>query len=172
MKRRLGTPHLIGSIIIGTCGLLVFLFGLFGYLAPRDFHGQISVTVGAPLADVWQELAELERLPNRRAEVESVEVTGTSEQGYRQWKEYLRTRAYRSVETVNEVSQEKIVNAATSSRFGLSGTWTYVLTAISPSSTSLTIEETSSVNTIIGRAWLTLVGRDRFLKREASSFQQ
>lgn len=151
-------------------GFILLSIGI-GLTTPSIFRGTIHGTITASRADVWAELINLDHIPARHKEITSVELVNTTDQGYRQWKENTDLGGYIIFETIDEISQEKLVNKMDASSFGMTGTWTYVLEDLTPSSTELTIQEESVINNIFLRALFTIVGRDKNLRQELRSFQ-
>lgn len=150
---------------------LLAIITILGLLSPRTYHGSIEGTINTPISTVWDELSSLEHIPVRHPEITRVELLSTTAEGYRQWKEYTDLGGYIIFETTDEVSEKKLVNKMDDSSFGMTGTWTYQLAPINSSSTQITITEDSTISRLYLRAIMTLIGREKNLAAELTSFQ-
>lgn len=165
-------PHHYALGVFIVLGLAVAFMSIIGLVSPKKFYGTQSIVLASPIQEVWQQLLDLDHLPARRFDIQRVEIIGTSEEGYRQWKEYMKNGGYALLQTTDQVSEERLTNAMVASSFGEVGTWTYVLEPTTPTSTRLTITEDRTTTNLFRRAFLTFVGPSSHLDAEIASFKK
>ena len=141
-------------------------FLITGIAAPKDFQGQVTVALPATKAKIWDNLVTIELLPQKRKEIKRVEILGLNTKGNRYWKEYAANSQWMIFELLEQDYQSKMTVNMQESTFGMSGTWSYILTPIDSNNTNFTVIENTHIDNILVRAYVTITGRDKFLKDE------
>jgi hypothetical protein len=135
----------IFSLVITVASICLMLILILGYREPISYEGSISFETQYRLNLVWQQLLNLEEIPNRKSDVKSVDVL--EEYGKLvAWKENLQGGGYR-------------IYRITESSYGLTGIWSFDLKP-EGDLTWVTISEKSTLTDIRRRGYRAIIGRD------------
>jgi hypothetical protein len=157
--------------------LLAFLLTLgiswwsLAYFSSRKWEGSIQFTLEASPTEVYALLTDLNRLPERRKEVEKIEILQPTAQGQLHWREIARVGAYAEFELIRYVKDAYWEIRMLRSSFGLKGTWIFQLEQ-KERNTLLTITETSQADHFWIRGLMQLAGRNATLKQEKKMLQK
>lgn len=154
------------KVVLVVLAVMLTGFVLTGLLTPLEYHGQVSVLLPASKTQVWDQLIDIEHLPDRRKEIQKVEILGLNKNGNRSWKEYADGGQYMIFEVLELDYHKRMVINLQESSFGMTGTWSYDLSGDDSTKTNLTVTEDTKINNMFLRALVTLTGRNRFLKSE------
>lgn len=130
-----------------------------------DFSGQITRTIDAACPRVEALLLDIEGRQDHRHEVVGIDRTGTNTAGLPTWTETMDLGGEARVEIARHEPGRLVAIRLIESSFGMTGTWTYALAAEGTSCT-VTITETSSIESWFVRAMYGLSGRDAMLRNE------
>ena len=161
--------RIIYSIL--TVVLLFFAFLITGVLAPVEYFGKITEEFPDQQKEVWKNLTSLEAIPNRRPDVERVEVIEEDRDSI-VWIEHLRNGHKRTLRVADRNAPHYLVVERIQSDDNFLVRWTYTLTPdAEDKKTEVTIEEYSYNDNVWLRAWHTILGRNINLKRELKSLR-
>lgn len=156
-------------LVIFALLLLVFLgTGAVGLVANPVWAGEKTETLPVACDALWKTLINVQRLPERRPEIESVEIIETDKEGKPMWKEFTDTGGWLEFAMTKREDSHHLEVEMSGSTIGMTGTWTYDLEPAGGSCT-LTIAETSRTDAVWIRAMMTIMGRDMTLKEEFRS---
>jgi len=145
---------------------ILFLAGgtvlVMGYTSIPKYTNSMTFEVSYSPEITWQELLNIRTIPQRKADVASVEVL--EEFGkLLAWQENLKNGGYR-IYRMNSLQEKKqLVLELTSSSYGLTGIWTFDIVPVTNNNTQITITEESSLNDIKIRGYRTVMGREHDL---------
>lgn len=146
----------ITIILVGGAGIF-----LTGYNTSESYSSEINFTVPYSKDLVWQELFRISETPNRKKDVESVEVL--EEYGKLVvWKENLKHGEHRIYRTNKIVEKEYAEIELIESSYGLTGVWIFRLNQAG-ADTEITIYEESTLTETMRRGYRVIFERDHDL---------
>jgi hypothetical protein len=157
--------------ILGVIVLLVIAFLAIARIAPKQFRGSLSATFSKSPEEVYALLSDIEGLPNRRKEIDKVELLLPSERGLKRWREIAAMGGFAEFETLRDIRGRLIEVHLYRSSFGITGNWTYEIEPWEKGS-RLTITEVSRADKMVTRGLLTLAGRNATLRQEVRNLRK
>lgn len=116
----------IFSLVITILCIILVLILFLGYTTNPSFSSSVTFEVQYRSQTIWQQLLNFKEIPNRKSDVESIEVL--EEYGKLvAWKENLKNGGYRIYRTNQMLDNKKLVIELTESSYGLAGIWTFEL---------------------------------------------
>jgi hypothetical protein len=144
------------GIVLST---LVALFFLAGLLANPSYTGSRSIVVDSSPQEVWDLLDNTERFSTSRHEVYKFEMLEENNEGHKQWREHARLWGAMNYEIKQQNPEKSLTIEMTSSDFGMSGIWEFVLIP-EGAKTKVELTEKSRNEGLLMRCILATVGRD------------
>ncbi len=146
------------SLIITICALAAGAILVAGYFAPISYSGSVQFQQNVSVELLWQELIKIREIPNRKQDVESVDIL--EERGkLTAWKENLKNGGYRIYRTNRIVEGRLLVIELTESSYGLTGIWVFELQQ-KDDDTIITISEESKLTDMKRRGYRTFFGKN------------
>lgn len=143
-----------------TLTLIILIGGLIllqGYRTNPAYQDSITFAVSFPSVIVWQELLEIKEAPQRKNDVESVEIL--EELGKLvAWRENLKNGGYRIYRMNNRDEGNTLTLELTDSSYGLTGIWIFNIRK-NGSDSEITISEESTLTDIKIRGYRAIIGR-------------
>lgn len=156
-------------VSLGISFLLIALVGLFlgaGMFSEPKFEGSMTEWLRAEDEDIWAYLTDVKGLPNRRSEVQSIEILETFPDGSpKKWREIPNLGGYMVFEVQEKIKPKVWIISLVDSNFKFRGTWTYTLEK-KAQGTSVTVKEESEIQSLLVRGATFLSGRDANLQKE------
>ena len=151
----------IFSLVIAILILIVGCIVLVGYNTVPEYSNSIEFDVQYSLELTWQELLKIEKIPERKRDVASVEVL---EQFGKlvAWQENLKNGGYRIYRMNKREENKNLVLELTDSSYGLTGIWSFELYPHS-THTTIILSEESQLNNLMKRGYRTIMGREHDL---------
>jgi hypothetical protein len=141
------------KILAGLFGVLVFavlVMMLVGSRLPEEHMAAATITIEAPQGRVWSLMEDVEAQPKWRTGLKAVELLPNDADGHRCWRESLPGMKMPLCEEIAAAPTTRVV-AISDPHLSFGGTWTYTLSARTPSSTDLSITEHGTVRPALWR---------------------
>jgi uncharacterized protein YndB with AHSA1/START domain len=151
-------------IVLGLVAMVVLaVLGLYvaGSQMPREHHSQITVTLRASRAEVWDLLTDYRAMPHWWPAVKAVRMEKLADGTELTWNQDRHGQKI-PFRTVESRPKEKLVRAIATDQLPYGGTWTYDLSETGAGFTRLTLSEDGYINPPIFRAMANwFIGLDR-----------
>ena len=150
---------------------LTIAFFATGYLAPESYESEKTAYIQDNRMDVWKNLTSLDGIPDRKPNIEKIDVLEESREGI-VWVENLKNGQQRTVRLAEREIPDYFVIEVVQADNGLTGRWEYYLSEdVDSGKTLVRIVEKSTNTNLVLRAWHTIIGRNVNLRREVKSLQ-
>ena len=146
------------SLIITVVAVIYVVILVVGYKTPQEYSNSMTFQLDYSVQMVWQELLKIEEIPNRKKDVESIEILEEFGKLYA-WKEHTKSGGYRVYRMNKRDENKTFVVELIESSYGLTGVWTFDLEK-NNNYTTVTISETSTLTDIRRRGYRSFTGRD------------
>lgn len=146
------------SLTLTVAVLAGVLIILMGYRANPSYQQSITFIVSYSTQDVWRELLNIEEVPKRKKDVESVDILeelGTLVA----WRENLKDGGYRIYRMNGRDEEKTLILELTDSSYELKGVWVFYLKPHG-NETEVTISEDSTLTDIKRRGYRVIFGRE------------
>ncbi len=139
----------IFSLIFATIGFIYLVLFVTGYLIPEEYNNETTFSVDFSPRDIILVLTDVEKIPDGKSEVDSVEILGKYRNLY-SWIENLNTKNYRKFRHIKIVENKEVVIEMTESSYGVTGSWVFIFDE-KENDTEVTIIEKSKNQSILNR---------------------
>jgi len=140
--------------------------GVIGYLnSPQYRDTKAARYVGTP-DQIVSYLTEFDTGPSRRGEIKTSQPASVTENGNKRWDQTTANGAKLHYDLVSENTSQRLAVVVQSASFGMTVTWNYTITPVSPTVSEVNIEELLHVQNSWIRGIIVLTGRNAQLKQE------
>jgi len=145
-------------------------FLVTGALAPIAYEDSKQESFTDRPIEIWANAADIELIPRRRPEVESIVILFVGERGEVTWRENLKNGSTRMKRILSRSAPNYLSVEQFESSYGITGTWEFVLQQVGDA-TVVTINEKSTNMNLWLRAYYTIIGRNILIDREFKSLR-
>jgi hypothetical protein len=118
----------------------VLVMFLLGSRLPHDHVAAVGITIDAPQGKVWSLMEDVDAQPSWRTGLKAVQPLPDDADGHRCWLEVQQGMKMPLCEVLVASPTTRIV-AISDPNLSFGGSWTYTLTALTPTTTVLAITE-------------------------------
>lgn len=148
--------------IISYLASILLIFSLIilitGYFSNPNFNGETEWSVDYSREIVWDILVDIEKVPEKKRDVENVEIIGKYFDLYA-WRENLRSDGFRKYRMVEVDEPRYLKLELTESSYQMTGFWEFTLTE-DGGVTTIKIREESKLDSVWKRGVQFYLGRD------------
>lgn len=144
--------------VISILVLIATAFAIVGYTSNPEHQESTQFLVDSNVGFVWQELVNIKNTPQKKDDVESVEMVGQNGTLI-SWQENLKNGGYRLYRMNEYELNQKLVIELLESSYGLTGVWIFELSP-DGNGTQVKISETSTLTNIQKRSIRAIFGRN------------
>lgn len=158
-------------LLLAVILMLGLTWWLLSFFSAKNWEGNIQFTLQAPASEVFALLTDLERLPERRKEIDKVEILQPTEKGQVHWREIASMGGFAEYEVMRSITDKHWDIKMLRSSFGMKGCWKYAFRDLGEQC-QLTIEEDSQSEKFWIRGLMQLAGRNATLRQEKRHLQK